>query len=85
VTLSAGIFDKLVVIGNIEQPPNNPKDTGFRTSLRTQNFQPGTFVLSIPKFFIKPPDQFNRKPQFIRVDAYDLSYTVKFRDSVIIQ
>jgi hypothetical protein len=85
VTLSAGLFDKLVVIGNIEQPPNNPRDTGFRTSLRTQNFEPGTFVITIPKFYTKPPDQSNPKPQIIRVDAYELTYTVKFTEAVILQ
>ncbi len=85
VSMTAGTFDKLVVIGNIEQPPNNPKDTGFKTSLRAQNFEPGSFTIVIPKFFIKPPDQFNRKPQLIRVDAYELSYTVKFKEPVVFQ
>lgn len=85
VTLSAGLFDKLVVIGNIEQPPNNPKDTGFRTSLKTQNFEPGTFTVIIPKFYTRPPDQFNPHPTIVRVDAYELSYTVKFNQAVIVQ
>lgn len=85
VVLNAGLFDKLVVIGNIEQPPNNPKDTRFRTSLRTSSFGPGSHVLQIPKFFIKPPDRFNRKPQLIPVNAYELSYTVRFIEPVILR
>lgn len=85
VVLNAGLFDKLVVIGNIEQPPNNPKDTGFRTSLSTSSFGPGSHVLQIPKFFTRPPDRFNRKPQIIPVNAYELSYTVRFIEPVILR
>ena len=83
VTLASGLYDKLVVIGNIEQPPNNPKDSSFKTSLRTQNYEPGTYVLRIPKYYVRPADAINRKPTFVRVDAYELTYTVRYNQPVL--
>lgn len=85
VRLEAGDYEKLVIMGTIEQPPNNPKDTAFRTSLRRQNFSPGSYVLRIPKFFTEPPSRFNPRPQLVRRDAYELSYTVRFIDPAIIR
>src|SRR5688572_16102202 len=85
VVLSGGLYDKLVVIGSVEQPPNNPNDASFRTSLKTQNFQPGTYTIQIPKYYVRPPDAINRKPTFVRVNAYELTYTVRHSsDSVIL-
>lgn len=85
VVLTAGLYDKLVVLGNIEQPPFNPKDSAFAASLRTQNFQPGTYVLQIPKYYVRPPDRLNPKPTFIKVNAYELTYTVTFSEPSILQ
>ena len=84
VRLISSQYDKLVVIGNIEQPPNNPKDSAFRASLRAQNYEPGTHVLRIPKFYTRPPDRFNPHPTFVRVDAYELTYTVRSIGSPVI-
>jgi hypothetical protein len=85
VVLNAGLYDKLVVIGNVEQPPNNDRDTAFRTSLRTQNYQPGTYTVQIPKYYIRPADSITRKPTFVRVDAYELTYTVRYIDPAVIR
>jgi hypothetical protein len=84
VMLGSG-YDKLVVIGNIEQPPNNPKDSAFRTSLRTQNYQPGTYTLRIPKYYIRPADSINRKPTYVAVDAYELTYTVSYSSGLVLR
>jgi hypothetical protein len=85
VVLSPGLYDKLVVIGSVEQSPNNPKDAAFRTSLRAQNFQPGTYTLQIPKYYIRPPDAINRKPTYVRVNAYELTYTVSYSGGLVFQ
>lgn len=84
VMLNAGLYDKLVIIGNVEQPPNNPKDSSFLTSNRAIKYGPGTHVLKIPKFYTRPPDRFNPRPTFVRVDAYELMYTVRYIEPVII-
>ncbi|HEX6125153.1 MAG TPA: hypothetical protein VFZ23_07245 [Pyrinomonadaceae bacterium] len=85
VILNAGLYEKLVVLGSVEQPPNNDKDSAFRTSLRTQNFQPGTYVLQIPKYYVRPADSINPRPSFIKVNAYELTYTVRYVDPAIIR
>jgi len=85
VVFTAGEYDKLVVIGTVEQPPNNDNDAAFRTALRDQRFQPGTYTLKIPKYYIKPADSINRKPSYVRVDAYELTYTVRYTDPAIVQ
>lgn len=85
VSLSAGLYDKLVVIGSVEQPPNNPKDSTFRTSQKAQNFEPGTYTIRIPKTYIRPPSGAIRKPTYVTVDAYELTYTVKYNDGGLIQ
>jgi hypothetical protein len=80
VRLDADQFDSLIVIGSIEQPPNNPKDSAFAAADKAQNYAPGSHVLAIPKWYTLPPTAGNPKPQFIRVPAYELSYTVRFVD-----
>lgn len=85
VILSAGLYDKLVVLGHVEQPPNNERDTDFRTALRQQNFQPGTYVLRIPKYYTRPADRISPRPTFVRVDAYELTYTVKYVDTAVVR
>jgi hypothetical protein len=85
VVLNAGLYDKLVVLGTVEQPPNNDKDSAFRTSLRTQNYQPGTYTLRIPKYYVRPADSVVHHPTFVKVDAYELTYTVRYIDPAIIR
>ncbi len=80
VRLDADRFDSLVVIGSIEQPPDNPKDSAFAAAVKAQNYAPGSHLLQIPKWYTLPPTPQNPKPQFIRVPAYELSYTVRFVD-----
>lgn len=80
VRLDARKFDTLVVLGNIEQPPNNPKDSAFTATAKAANYGPGSHVLQIPKWYSRPPDRWNPKPTFFRVPAYELSYTVRYTD-----
>jgi hypothetical protein len=85
VRLDPGAFDKLVVIGTVEQPPNNPRDSAFRTAAKTQNYGPGTHILEIPKWYSRPPGPTNPKPTFVRVPGYALTYTVRYVDPGIVQ
>jgi hypothetical protein len=81
VRLDARKFDMLVVIGNVEQPPNNPKDSAFAATAKVGNYSPGSHVLQIPKWYSMPPDRLNPKPRFFSVPAYELHYTVRFIDA----
>lgn len=78
IRLAPATFDQLVIIGNVEQPPNNPKDSAFFTATKAQNFQPGTRVLRIPKWYSQPPGKGSNKPILLSVAAYELSYTVRY-------
>jgi hypothetical protein len=84
VTLSAGPYDKLVVIGNVEQPPYNPKDSGFGVGLRTESYSPGPHQLQILKWYSMPPDQFHHKPFWVSVPAYQVDYTVRYIDIPVV-
>lgn len=83
IRLPARTFDTLVVIGDVQQPPDNPKDSAFAAAARAQSYRPGRHVLRIPKTFSTPPNAQNPKPQFFTVPAYELTYTVKFIEPVI--
>jgi hypothetical protein len=78
VTLTASKYDKLVVIANAEQPPNNPKDSGFKVGLRTSNYSPGSHSIVIPKWYWMPPSWPIRKPILVSVPAYQVDYTVRY-------
>lgn len=78
IRMDAGKFDQLVVIGNIDQPPNNPKDSSFAAFPKSANYGPGAHTLQIPKWYSRPPDRFNRKPTWVSVPAYELAYTVRY-------
>lgn len=80
VSLDARVFDTLVVLANVEQPPNNPRDTGFVVSSKAASYSPGTHVLQIPKWYVEPPNQFHRKPLWLSKPAYELTYTVRYVD-----
>lgn len=77
IRLEPAKFDTLVVLGNVEQPPDNPKDSAFAVTTKAQNYRPGTHVIQIPKWFSRPPSRTNPKPSFVRVPAYELRYTVR--------
>ena len=72
------MFDWLVVIANIAQQPNGPTDTGWAAAARSASYSPGVHTLQITKGYVIPPSQFNRKPIFVTVPAYELTYTVKY-------
>lgn len=78
VRLPAGTYENLVVIGNVEQPPNNPKDSAFAAATRAQNYAAGSHVLQIPKWYSRPPDRFHHTPTLTRTPAYELRYTVRY-------
>lgn len=80
VRLEAGTYENLVVIGNVEQPPNNPKDSAFDAATKAQSYGAGTHVLRIPKWYSQPPDRFHRQPALSSTPAYQLSYTVRYID-----
>jgi len=84
IRLDARKFENLVIIGSVEQPPNNPKDSVFAAATKAQGYAPGSHKLQIPKWFSIPPDQFSHKPQLIPVPAYELTYTVRFHDPSIL-
>lgn len=77
IRLSPANFDSLVIVGNVEQPPNNPKDSAFATATKAQNYRPGTHVIRIPKWYSQPPGKGSTKPILLSVAAYELSYTVR--------
>lgn len=70
-------FDLLVVIGGIEQPPDNPRDSAYVSADKSLNYSPGTHQLQIPKWY-SSIDQHTHKPIFSSVSAYELTYTVSF-------
>jgi hypothetical protein len=80
VTLTASKYDKLVVIANAAQPPNNPKDSGFGVGLRTQSYSPGPHSIVIPKWYWLPASGLIRKPRLVSVPAYQVDYTVRYFD-----
>ena len=81
VSLDARVFDTLVVLANIEQPPYDPRDSAYAASTKAVSYAPGAHVLRIPKWYSEPPNQFHRKPIWRRVDAYELAYTVRYVDN----
>lgn len=81
IRLEPAKYDTLVILGNIGQPPNNPRDSAFAVAAKAQNYRPGTHVLQIPKWYSQPPSAQNPKPSFISVPAYELTYTVRNLDS----
>lgn len=85
IRLDARKFENLVIIGSVEQPPNNPKDCVFAAATKAQGYAPGSHTLQIPKWFSIPPNQFSHKPQLVSVPAYELSYTVRFHDPSLLQ
>lgn len=77
--------DLLVVIANINQQPlAQPQDSAFNAWPRTMNFSPGMHTLPITKVYSVPPTPPIRKPTFIRVPAYELTYNVRYTDSPVI-
>ena len=81
--MEAARFERLVVIGSVEQAPWNPKDSAFASTLRTLNYSPGTYTLQIPKWYSQL-DPRTRKIYWYSVPAYELTYTVRYIDPVII-
>ncbi|MER8716105.1 MULTISPECIES: hypothetical protein [unclassified Mesorhizobium] len=79
--LDARKYDSLVVIGNVDQPPNDPRDSAFAVAAKTAGFGAGSKIMQIPKWYSRPPDQFNHKPTWIRVPGYELRYTVRYLNS----
>jgi len=72
-------YDKLVVLANINQQPNaQPQDSAFDAWPKTANFGPGTHTLTITKVYSVPPMPPLRKPSYIRVPAYELTYSVRY-------
>ncbi len=77
LTIDPKKFDKLVVIGNIEQPlGDNDKHTSFSVAAASLKFSPGQHQLQIPKWFSQI-DQHTHKPLFYSEPAYELTYTVR--------
>ncbi|MET3580799.1 hypothetical protein ABID19_003838 [Mesorhizobium robiniae] len=81
VRLDARKYDLLAVIGNVDQPPNNPRDSAFAVSAKTAGFGAGSHTMQIPKWYSRPPSQFNPKPIWVRIPAYELHYTVRYLNS----
>lgn len=83
VSLNAALYDKLVIQGSLELPPYNDQDSAFKVSLKQANFQPGTYTIKIPKHYIVQAGFGSNKPMTTAVDAYELTYTVKYRNSSV--
>lgn len=84
ILLDARKYDQLVVIGTIDQQSNNPNDSGFAVKPRSASFGPGQHIVQIPKWYSRPPNQFNHKPTWVRVPAYELRYTVRYLNSGVL-
>jgi hypothetical protein len=78
VELDARGLEELVLIASIEQSSSSPKDSAFTVATKAQGWAPGTHVLQVPKWYSRPPDQFNPKPTWMKVAGYELTYTVRF-------
>lgn len=78
VRLDARVFQSLIIIAGVDQPPNDPADSAFAPSGNARDgYATGTHVLKIPKWY-STFDPISHKPRMIIVPAYELSYTVKF-------
>ena len=78
IRLDPAKSDTLVLVANVEQPPNNPKDSASVTATKAQNYRAGTHVVRIPKWYSLPPSKGNPKPTLLSLPAYELSYTVRY-------
>jgi hypothetical protein len=78
--------NSLVLIANINQEPlGSTQDSAFAAALKSANFSPGTHTIQVPKHYIIPPSQFNRKPIIATTPAYELTYVVKYVTAMVLQ
>lgn len=81
-----GGMETLTVIANINQQPlAQPQDSAFNAWPRSMNFSPGMHTLSITKVYSVPPTPPLRKPTFMRVPAYELTYNVRYTAPVLVR
>lgn len=79
MTINPPLFDKFVLIANItQQPYGQPIDSSYDMTLASSNYSPGTHTVQITKTYTIPPNQFNRKPTFVQVPAYELTYSLSY-------
>ncbi|NUS99420.1 MAG: hypothetical protein HOP96_00395 [Sphingomonas sp.] len=84
-TVPATGVDTLVVLANVNQQPNfQPQDSAFNAWPKSANFSPGMHTLVITKVYSIPPRPPQRKPSYIRVPAYELSYSVRYSPRPVI-
>jgi hypothetical protein len=79
IILKPPLFDKFIMIANIEQEPNGqPKDSAFEVSPSSANYSPGIHTLQITKTYVIQPNQVHSKPTFVQVPAYELTYSLNY-------
>jgi hypothetical protein len=84
--LKAAGLETLVVLANINQQPlGQPQDSAFDAWPKSSGFPPGTHTLQITKVYVEPPGQGHTKPLFIRVPAYELTYTLRYSDPGLVR
>lgn len=86
VNLTRPLLDSLVVIANVSQQPNSqPVDSAFEAFQRTANYSPGAHTIQIRKRYVIPPGPGHTKPIFGYAPAYELTYTVRYANSMVVR
>jgi hypothetical protein len=86
LVLKAAGLEILVILANVNQQPlAQPQDSAFNAWPKSSGFSPGTHTLQITKVYVDPPGPGHTKPLFIRVPAYELTYTVRYSDPGLVQ
>lgn len=81
VIITPPLFDKFVLIANIaQQPTGQPLDSSFDVTLASANYSPGSHTVTVKKTYVIPPNQFNPKPTFVQVPAYELTYSLTYNN-----
>jgi hypothetical protein len=86
VTLTPPMLDPLVVIANISQQPNSqPVDSAFDAFQRTANYSPGTHTITVRKRYVLPAGPGHIKPTYGYAPAYELTYTVRYTNGMVVR
>ncbi len=86
VNLTRPLLDSLVVIANVSQQPNfQPVDSAFDAFQRTANYSPGTHTIQVRKRYVIPAGPGHTKPTFGYAPAYELTYTVRYANSMVVR
>ena len=86
INVNRPMLDQLVVIANVSQQPNSqPVDSAFDAFQRTANYSPGTHTIQVRKRYVIPPGPGHTKPTFGYAPAYELTYTVRYTNGMVLR